>query len=241
MANVYAGTSGWSYASWKPEFYPAKLPSARFLGYYASRLNTVEVNYTFRRYVTAKTLAGWMEQTPAGFRFSVKAHQFITHVKRLREAQEPTRRFLETLGPLVDSGRLGVVLFQLPPFLRADTALLEDFLAALPGRAVVRPAFEFRHPTWLDEAVYEILRRHNAALCVAESEDFETPDVATAGFCYYRFRKPEYDAARLGAIERMLGAHRDAGRDIFAYFKHEDTPAGALSAEGLLRKLQSAP
>ena len=128
---IYAGTSGWAYPSWKPKFYPAKLASAKFLGYYATRLNSVEVNYTFRTEVTAKLLAAWIAATPADFKFAVKAHQTITHIRRLRAAATQTSKFLVSLEPLRDAGKLGPILFQLPPFLKCDIALLEEFLATL--------------------------------------------------------------------------------------------------------------
>ncbi|TAL07800.1 MAG: DUF72 domain-containing protein, partial [Nitrospirae bacterium] len=129
MTMLYAGTSGWAYPGWKPKFYPAKTPAKKFLEVYATRLNSVEVNYTFRRYPSEKLLAGWIAATPAAFRFSVKANQLITHIKRLRDARELTQRFLSSLQLLVEAGKLGVVLYQLPPFLKADAALLSDFLA----------------------------------------------------------------------------------------------------------------
>ena len=154
---LYAGTSGWAYAGWKPAFYPAKTPSKKFLEVYATRLNSVEVNYTFRRYPSEKLLAGWIASTPAGFRFSVKANQLITHIKRLRDAREVTQRFLSSLQLLVEAGKLGVVLYQLPPFLKADSALLSDFLALLP--AAVRSTFEFRHDSWFTEETFALCAR----------------------------------------------------------------------------------
>src|SRR5256885_800838 len=136
---IYAGTSGWAYASWKPDFYPPKLSSTKFLGYYAGRLNSVELNFTFRRMPTEKQLAGWIAATPPDFKFAVKAHQVITHIKRLREAAEFTAQFISTLQPLADAQKLGPVLFQLPPFLKCDLPRLSDFLATLPKG--VRAAF----------------------------------------------------------------------------------------------------
>src|SRR5258706_12531673 len=138
---IPAGPSGWAYPSWKPAFYPAKLPSAKFLGHYASRLNTVEVNYTFRRFPTEKLLRGWIEATPANFQFAIKAHQKITHVARLREAADFTYDFLRSLQPLDEEKKLGAVLFQLPAFLKCDLALLKDFLEMLQGE--LRSALEF--------------------------------------------------------------------------------------------------
>jgi uncharacterized protein YecE (DUF72 family) len=232
MANLYAGTSGWAYATWKPGFYPAKLPSKKFLEHYATQLNSVEVNYTFRRRVSDVTLDSWIQSTPENFRFSAKAHQRITHILRLKDAGESVRFFLESLEPLAQAGKLGVVLIQLPPFLKANVELLSEFLAELPRAH--RVAFEFRHESWFADSIYEVLKGRNAALCIAESEKLECPDVATANFVYYRFRKPEYSKADTRAIENRIREHLSAGRDAFVYFKHEETPEGALNAVQLL-------
>ncbi len=230
---LYAGTSGWSYPSWKPEFYPAKLASAKFLAHYATRLNTVEVNHTFRRFPTEKLLCGWADATPGNFKFAIKAHQNITHVKRLRDVGDFTRDFLGALRPLEEAGKLACVLFQLPPFLRVDVALLEEFLATLPRG--LRAAFEFRHESWFADSVYAALRKGNAALCEAESEKLETPQVETADFAYLRLRKESYSDKEFAAIRKRVAALVARG-DAFVYFKHEETPVGALLAERLLRE-----
>lgn len=231
MTNVYAGTSGWAYSTWKPDFYPAKLGAAKFLSYYATRLNSVEVNYTFRRIPTEKLLTGWIEATPADFKFAVKAHQAITHFKRLRNAGEATAEFMASLEPLRAAKKLGPVLFQLPPFLKCDAALLKGFLAGLPRKT--RSAFEFRHASWFNEEVYGLLRRANVALCLAESDDLETPDVETADFSYLRLRKESYPAKVRKEMARKVAGLSRRG-NVYAYFKHEDTPEGALYAEDLL-------
>lgn len=232
MGKVFAGTSGWAYAQWRPGFYPAKLASGKFLGYYATRLNSVELNYTFHRYVTKKLLAGWIEATPAGFKFAVKANQKITHVLRLYDAAEATAGFLRTLEPLRQAEKLGPVLFQLPPFLKCDRARLEGFLAALPQD--IRAAIEFRHVSWFSQDVFDLMRKANVALCQAESEKLETPSVATADFRYLRLRKGTYSPAVRKALAKTVADAASAG-DVFVYFKHEDTPEGALYAEDLLR------
>jgi uncharacterized protein YecE (DUF72 family) len=237
MAEVFAGTSGWAYASWKPEFYPAKLKPAGFLNYYATRLNSVELNYTFRRFPTDKLLMGWVSATPPGFRFAVKAHQNITHVKRLRGAGEFTSQFIAALRPLEEEGRLGPVLFQLPPFLKCDLQLLEDFLKELPPRT--RTAFEFRHESWFREDVFALLRRANAALCNAESDKLETPEVQTADFSYFRLRKETYSAKARKTLAGKISVILSQG-DCFVYFKHEETAEGALCAEAL-RAVLHAP
>ena len=233
MPKVYAGTSGWAYSSWKPDFYPAKLASAKFLSYYATRLNSVEVNYLFRTFPTDKLLKGWMDATPPGFKFAIKAHKMITHVKRLRGVTEFAAEFISSLQPLEKAGKLGPVLFQLPPNLKCDVPLLTEFLAGLPRH--LRAAFEFRHPSWFTEEVFAALRKRNAALCLAESEEIQTPPVETANFFYLRLRKDEYTAKNLRDQKQRVA---DLGRrgEVFAYFKHEETPQGALHAEAVLKE-----
>ncbi len=233
MAQLYAGTSGWAYPSWKPQFYPEKLPQAKFLTYYSTQLNTVEVNFTFRQLVKESTVQKWILETPEQFRLGVKAHQVITHIKRLKGADEFVKRFISTLEPLERAGKLGPILFQLPPNLKADVALLKDFLPCLPR--AVRVAFEFRHPSWFTDETYEVLRSHQAALCVAETEERDTPDVTTANYAYYRYRKPEYSPEERNAMVSTISNHLQQGRDVFAYFKHEETPQGALYAVEVLR------
>jgi len=233
MATLYAGTSGFAYPAWKPGFYPAKLPSKLFLKHYAERLNCVEINYTFRRLPSASTLQSWVDATPPGFVFAVKANQRITHILRLKNAEQATELFLKMIDPLRSARRLGAILFQLGPTLKCDVALLHDYLALLP--ADLRYAFEFRHTSWLAEPVYEELRRRNVSLCVAESEKLEVPEVITADFVYYRLRKPEYTAEDVAAIRARAQELVATGRDLYLMFKHEDTPEGAINAETLLK------
>ena len=232
MAQLFVGTSGWAYPSWKPDFYPAKLAQKKFLSHYATQLNAVEVNFTFRQLVKESTLQNWMAETPAGFRFTIKAHQVITHIKRLKGTEDFVPRFLGTIEPLAAAGKLGPVLFQLPPNLKVDLEVLRSFLGTLPRR--MQSAFEFRHASWFGEETYGALREHNAALCVAETEEMTTPEVATAAFVYYRFRKPNYPPDERKAMVERIEQHLGAGRDVFAYFKHEETPEGAIYARELL-------
>jgi uncharacterized protein YecE (DUF72 family) len=232
MKRIYAGTSGWAYTTWKPNFYPAKLASKNFLAHYATQLNSVEVNYTFRRYATEQLLLRWIDATGDDFRFSVKANQSITHIKRLHDAADATQKFLESLEPLHKAAKLGPVLFQLPPYLKRDVERLSEFLATLPKW--LRPAFEFRHESWFDEEVYAALRNAGVALCWAESEKIVTPEVQTAQFHYLRLRKEECD---LKAVERKVRSLANDG-DVYIYFKHEDTPEGALNAAALLERFK---
>lgn len=232
MARLSAGTSGFAYPSWKPRFYPEKLPSKKFLEYYSSRLNAVEINYTYRRLPAAGTLAGWVATAGPDFLFAPKAHMRITHILKLKDAAEFTAVFLQSIDPLRSARRLGPILFQLPPTLRCDPALLADFLAQLP--ADLRYTFEFRHASWLADPVYKLLSDRNVALCAAESEKLETPEVITADFVYYRLRKPEYSPEDRQRIAATAGRILESGKDVFVFFKHEDTPDGALYAEQLL-------
>lgn len=236
---IYAGTSGWAYAAWKPEFYPAKLASAKFLEHYASRLNSVEVNYTFRQHPKESTLTNWVAATPESFRFAAKANQVITHIKRLRDCEESVQRFLNSVAPLANARRLGPVLFQLPPNLKCDLGLLQSLFAVLPRGESCRFAMEFRHESWLTEPVFDALRKQNVALCIAEAEKLTVPDVATADFVYYRFRMGEYSPAERKALRTRVEKHAEAKRDVFAFFKHEDSPQGALYAEELLKSFRT--
>ncbi|MFI5073289.1 MAG: DUF72 domain-containing protein [Terriglobales bacterium] len=238
MAKVYAGTSGWSYPSWKPRFYPAKLATAKFLSYYSTRLNSVEVNYTFRRLATESLLSRWISATPEDFKFAVKAHQMITHVKRLRETDEWAARFVDSVKLLHEANRLGPVLFQLPPYLKCDVELLGKFLETIPRS--VRTAFEFRHESWFCDEVFAALHEKNVALCEAENDKLETPNAETADFSYLRLRKENYSAKDREAIATRTKQLVRRG-DVFVYFKHEDTPEGALYAEALLRTFETAP
>jgi uncharacterized protein YecE (DUF72 family) len=233
MATLYAGTSGFAYPAWKPAFYPAKLPSKRFLKHYSERLNCVEINYTFRRLPSASTLTNWVEQTSPGFVFAVKANQRITHINRLKNAAEPTELFLKMIDPLRSARRLGPILFQLPPAMKCDVALLSAYLDLLPND--LRYAFEFRHPSWLADPVYDELRKRNISLCVAESERLEVPEVITADFVYYRLRKPEYSGEDVASIRARSQELVAGGRDLYLMFKHEETPDGALNAEKVLK------
>ena len=234
----YAGTSGWAYAAWKPTFYPAKLPQKDFLKFYATQLNAVEVNYTFRRMINEKTIAAWVAQTPETFRIALKAHQAITHFRRLKNAEEPLQRFADSIQPLAQVGRLGPVLFQLPPNLKADSGLLNAFLELLPRK--LRAAFEFRHPSWFTEEIYAALKRHNAGLCLAENDELQTPEVLTADFAYFRLRRSQYsedDRSRIGAAMRE---RLQQTSEIYAFFKHEEQPESPLYARDLLQALSGS-
>jgi uncharacterized protein YecE (DUF72 family) len=235
MAHIFAGTSGFSYATWKPDFYPADLPSKRFLEYYSRRLNCVDVNYTFRRLPAATTLENWMNASPSGFLFCPKAHMRITHILRLKES-EFTEIFFRAIDPLRQQNRLGPILFQLPPSLPCDLPVLAAFLDTLPPG--LRFTFEFRHKSWLDDKVYRLLERFDVSLCLAESEKLEVPEVITGSFVYFRLRKPEYSPEDRQEIAAKVSRLLADGKDVFLFFKHEETPAGAVYAEELTHQFE---
>jgi uncharacterized protein YecE (DUF72 family) len=235
MSQLYTGTSGFAYPSWKPRFYPADLPEKKFLEHYASRLNCVEINYTFRRLTAATTLEKWVNASPAGFVFACKANMRITHLLRLKDVSSALELFLRSIDPLRSARRLGPILFQLPPNLKYDLDLLRNFLVLLP--ADIRFSIEFRHTSWLTSAVYEALQASRVSLCVAESEKLEIPEVITADFVYYRLRKPEYTEEERKSIAARTRELLSQGKDLYLFFKHEETPEGALYAEELASAL----
>ena len=238
---LLAGASGFAYKPWKGPFYPADLPDAGMLAYYAARLPTVEINNTFYRLPKAEVLAGWAEQTPANFRFVLKASRRITHIHRLKEVGELVDYFLTTAGTLGD--KLGPLLFQLPPHMKKDLERLRVFLELVPKER--RVALEFRNPSWFEDDVYELLRAHDAALCVAEtgSEDDDeegdsepVPLVATASWGYLRLRRDDYTDADLAAWATRIAAQ--PWSEAYVFFKHEDQGAAPKLA---LRLMDLAP
>jgi uncharacterized protein YecE (DUF72 family) len=233
-ARMRIGASGFSYKEWLGGFYPAKLPVAKMLPFYAERLTTVEINYTFRAMPKRSMLEGWAAKTPPDFRFALKAPQRITHFARLRGVGENLDYFIATAGALGE--RLGPVLFQLPPDLARDDALLGDFIAQLNGR--VRAAFEFRHRSWFADAVLDRLRRAEVALCVAESDKMASPVVRTAPHVYLRLRREDYDDPALVTWAERINALAQDAREVYVYFKHE-AAAPDLAAR-LQRRLTAA-
>jgi uncharacterized protein YecE (DUF72 family) len=235
MAQLFAGTSGFSYPAWKPDFYPKDVPAKKFLEYYATRLNSVEANYTFRRLAPASVLNGWLNATPPDFAFACKAHQNLTHIMKMKEAESFTELFLMSLEPLRAARRLGPVLFQFPPTFKCDLERMDAYLPLLP--ADIRFAFEFRNVSWLVDAVYDRLAKRNIALCLAESDKLEIPKVMTADFVYFRQRKGDYSEAARNEIAANVRELLDHGKkDVYVYFKHEEDPHGALWAEELLKQ-----
>jgi uncharacterized protein YecE (DUF72 family) len=230
---IWIGTSGYNYPEWKGSFYPETLPAAKMLPYYAEHFSTVEINYTFYRAPNEKILQGWDKATPERFKLTLKAPKRITHDARLRDCADRVRQFLETaavLGP-----KLGALLFQLPPNLKKDVALFDAFLDAFPPR--VCAGFEFRHASWLDEEIYARLRARNLALCVADSEKLSTPVEVTADYAYFRLRDEGYGPADIERWARVIEERTPQCRDVYVYFKHEESGKGPEFAQTLIRAL----
>jgi len=231
---IWIGTSGYNYPEWKGSFYPADLPAAKMLPYYAARLPTVEINYTFYRMPNAKLVGGWAAQTPSPYQLTLKTPRRITHDSRLKNCGELVKTFCDVAATLGD--KLGALLVQLPPNLKKDTALLDAFLDELPPR--VRAAFEFRHPSWLDDEVFERLAARNLALCVADSEKLSTPVRVTADYAYFRLRDEGYTPADIERWADTIMRETSACRDVFVYFKHEEAGKGPEFARELMTHLK---
>ena len=226
---VHIGTSGYNYPEWRGSFYPEKFPTGKMLPYYAERFSTVEINYTFYRMPTPKTVAGWDAETPPSFRFTLKAPQRITHIARLKNVDEPLRFFCDTGRGLGD--KLGPLLFQLPPNFKKDTERLGDLLVQLPPG--LHCAFEFRNESWFADDVYEQLRARNAALCIADTEKGHTPLVVTADWGYFRLRDEGYTPKHIEEWARTIERVGAGWRDAWVYFKHEESGVGPAFAQAL--------
>ena len=224
---LYLGTSGFAYEEWKGVFYPSAMKSVDYLSFYSERFPSVEINYTFRRHPAETTLSRWAGQTPEGFRFVLKAHQRITHTKRLRDADEPVSMFLDRAKLLGE--RLGPILFQLPPTFHYDRAALEGFLGYLPP--MYRYAFEFRHPSWAEAR--DVLASQGAAWVVAETDEQAAGEMSWEPFGYLRLRKEEYTEEELQAWARKISSAMAGGSDVYVFLKHEEKGAGPKFAERL--------
>ncbi len=229
----WIGTSGYNYPEWKGHFYPVDLPAEGMLAFYARQFASVEINYTFYRMPTERTLSGWAAATPPHFAFTLKAPRRVTHEARLRRIEEPVGRFVEVALTLGD--KLGALLFQLPPSLGKDLEALEGLLALVPP--TVRVAVEFRHPSWHAPDVIECLRRHGAALCVADSEKMTTPVEVTARHAYFRLRDEGYQPRDLARWARTITDSTRGCDDVFVYFKHEAQGKGPEFARRLMLEL----
>ena len=217
MIRIRVGTSGWNYREWTGAFYPADMKPAAMLPYYAERFGTVEVNATFYRMPTAKTVGGWAGAVSPEFTFVLKAPQRITHFARLRDVDEPVRVFCDVARGL--GAHLGPLLFQLPPNFKKDVGRLGDILYMVPPD--LRMAWEFRHESWFADDIYERLRARNAALAIVEDEDSTTPVLATADWGYFRLRAVDYTDAQLSTWVETIRSTGAGWRDAFVFFKHD--------------------
>jgi uncharacterized protein YecE (DUF72 family) len=231
------GTSGYSYKEWKGNFYPKKIADKDMLSFYAKEFSTVEINYSFYHMPTETALCNWAKNVPEGFRFALKANQQITHIRRLRECESTLKRFLEVASVLNEGDHLGPILVQLPPNFKFDKTLLEDFLALRPPAFLF--AFEVRHASWYSDETYEVLRRHNTALCLAESEKQTPPDVLTANFTYARLRLEDYTAKQLAVWRKRFDDWLAQGVDVYVYCKHEDEGKAPEYARQILGSSQA--
>jgi uncharacterized protein YecE (DUF72 family) len=234
MTAIWFGTSGFSYKEWRPIFYPEGLSDKQFLQFYSTRLNSVEIDYTFYRMPSVKTIEGWKAATPEHFKFTIKASQQITHHQRLKVPSEALDYFLSVVPGL--ESRLGMILYQLPPFFKCDAQRLEQFLSVLPRG--IPAAFEFRHDSWFTAEVYQLLRKHKVALCIHDADDHTTPMELTAGFTYVRLRRSEYSAELRETWQNRIRGWAASGIEVFAYIKHKDNPNAPLIALEFAEALQ---
>jgi uncharacterized protein YecE (DUF72 family) len=232
---VWIGTSGFQYAEWKGNFYPEDLPASKMLPFYAERLSTTEVNYTFHRIPAPKTIDNWKAQTPEEFRFALKAPQKITHWSKLRDCAGTLEYFCKVVTGLAE--RQGPVLFQLPPNFKKDADVLTSFLRELPS---IPAAFEFRHESWFDDEIFDLLKSRNIALCIADTDAITTPKKITSNYGYLRLRREDYVK---GDVERWAEFVRDQKanwNDAFVYFKHEEAGLGPKFAQQMIELLASS-
>lgn len=240
MARILIGTSGWTYPSWRGTFYPEDLPSRRYLEFYARQFLTAEVNYSFYHLPRPETYAKWAGQVPDEFLFSVKASRLITHTKRLKEVEEPWKTFVSNARAL--GAKLGPILLQFPPSFRRERARLAAFLKTAEPSGM-KLVFEFRHETWFTEEIYRLLRRYNAALCIADSPDYPRRDVVTADFVYFRFHgrtelfASRYSQAELQEEAKIVRQYQRDGLNVFVYFNNDALGHAVENARTLIRLL----
>lgn len=240
MSTEYiVGTSGWHYDHWRDRFYPRSLPKSRWLEFYAQHFRAVEINNTFYHLPSEKAFSNWYDKSPEGFIFAIKASRVITHYRKLRNVEEPLSRLLEHARPLKE--KQGPILYQLPPSLDRDESLLEEFTSALP------PGFlhvvEFRHRSWYDERVFDILRHHQTGYCVISRPHFESPFKVTAPFAYIRFHGSaalyagSYSHAELDRWARRIREEARDAEQVFAFFNNDAEANAVFNAQELIAKL----
>ena len=241
MAELRIGTSGWVYKHWVGDFYPKAVKAKDRFAYFTSRFTTTEINGTFYRLPSEAAVQRWAEQAPPGFLYAWKASRYITHNKKLKDAGDSLALVFGRMAPLGDHS--GPALFQLPPMFRRNDQRLADFLALLPKAH--RHTVEFRHPSWYAPEVFDLLRRHDVALCISDHHDAPSPWETTASFVYIRGHGPggryfgRYGAAELGRMARAIMEWREAGKDVFAYFDNDIGGAAPVDADALITLTQA--
>jgi uncharacterized protein YecE (DUF72 family) len=241
MPEYHIGTSGWHYEDWKGIFYPVDLPKSKWLEFYARHFTTVEINNSFYHLPSEKAFVNWREASPEGFVFAVKVSRFITHVKRLKNADEPLQNFLERADLLAD--KLGPLLYQLPPNMKRNDERLESFLSILPGQ--YRHVFEFRHESWFDDAVLMVLMRYNAGFCVFDMPDLTSPVVATADFAYIRFHgsgglySSSYSDKELTDWAKKIAELGKKVKTVYIYFNNDVAGYAISNARTLIEMLNT--
>ncbi len=239
MSEYHIGTSGWHYEHWRGLFYPEKLAKSKWLEFYAQHFTTVELNNSFYHLPSEKAFVNWRESSSKGFVFAVKVSRFITHIKRLRNVEEPLRNFLSRADFLRD--KLGPLLYQLPPNMKRNDKTLEAFLTILPPQ--YRHVFEFRHESWIDDSVFNILRRYNAGLCVFDMPDFTCPAVATADFAYIRFHGSTglywscYSDEELSDWAKKIAGLGKSLKAVYIYFNNDAEAYAVRNAKTIARLL----
>jgi uncharacterized protein YecE (DUF72 family) len=241
------GCSGWNYKSWRGRFYPEELPPARWLRFYVRTFATVEANTTFYRLPARTTLEAWADQLPPGFVMAVKASRFLTHLKRLRDPEEPLARLFDRVGAL--GPHLGPVLYQLPGHFHADPARLTAFLERLPrrlaGAGALQHVLEFRHRSWYTDATFAILERHGVALCLHDKDGSDIAEPEVGPFVYVRFHGTtgryhgSYDTPALEGWADRLAATWRRGRDVYAYFNNDPEAVATVNARTLAAALDA--
>jgi uncharacterized protein YecE (DUF72 family) len=232
LMNFWIGTSGFQYSEWKGNFYPEDLPTAKMLSFYAEQFATTEINYTFHRIPAQKTIENWKAQTPERFRFALKAPQKITHWSKLRDCSDTLEYFCKVVTHLGE--RLGPILFQLPPTFKKDADVLSAFLRELPS---MRAAFEFRHESWFDDEIFDLLHSRNIALCIADTDTIATPKKITADYGYLRLRREDYSEEDVKRWSEFVRERNTNWTDAFVYFKHEESGVGPKLAKQMIELL----
>lgn len=238
-SKIVVGTSGWHYDHWRGRFYPDELPKLDWLAFYAQNFPTVELNNSFYHLPSEKAFARWYDSTPDNFAFAVKVSRFITHLKKLKDVEEPLTNFLGRAKLL--GGKLGPLLYQLPPGLHRNDSLLEDFLSMLPTD--LNHVFEFRHESWLDQGVLDLLRRRNIGFCIFDMPNLTTPLEATADFAYVRFHGSSsmysgcYSDEELNDWAQRIASLAQDVRAVYVYFNNDIDGFAVKNAQTLTEKL----